>query len=66
MSFIISVGRSGGWYRSCTRTAWRICLGHVAVTLLFHDIDAVFDTALTAKEAHRGSTHIEYAVRCDA
>ena len=57
MSFLLTIGRSGGWYHSFTRTAWRICLGPVALTLVFHDLDAVLSAALITQEVRRGATH---------
>ena len=57
MSLPLTVGRSSGYYRSFTRTAWRICLGPVALTLVFHDLDAVLGAALTDQEVRRGATH---------
>ena len=57
MSLILSVGPFAGCYRSFTRTAWRICVGPVALTLVFHDLDAVLAAALTDQEVRRGATH---------
>ena len=66
MSLILSVGPSGGFYRSFTGTAGRISLGHVAITLVFYDPDAVLGAARSDQAVRRGATPQSHAVRADA
>jgi hypothetical protein len=40
LSFTIIIGKYGGFYTLFTRQAWRICLGWVAFTLYFCDLEA--------------------------
>ena len=43
MSFIFSIGKYGGFYHLVSKTSIRLCLGWVAFTILFVDVDLVFD-----------------------
>lgn len=45
MSFIVSIGPYGGFYPHISASAWRLCLGWVAFTVIFKDIDPVLDAA---------------------
>lgn len=42
MTFAISIGKWGGFYWSFKHN-WRICIGFVAFTVLFVDIDEILD-----------------------
>ena len=39
MTIAISVGRWGGIYTQPGRKSWRLCLGFVAFTVIFQDLD---------------------------
>jgi len=39
MTFALSVGRWGGFYFERSEMSWRLCLGWMAFTLLFEDLD---------------------------
>ena len=39
MSFIFSFGAWGGFWGAASENSWRLCLGWMAITLLFKDFD---------------------------
>lgn len=41
MTITINFGGNGGIYTSFTRKAWRVCLGYVALTVYWFDLDDV-------------------------
>jgi hypothetical protein len=45
----ISIGKFGGLYARFPRESWRICLGFVAFTVVFHDDWFLVDWAKSKK-----------------
>lgn len=52
MTFAISIGKWGGFYAEFKHN-WRICLGFVAFTVLFVDIDEILDVLVKVTSAVR-------------
>lgn len=48
MSLVLSIGPWGGFYTHRSTLSWRLCLGFVAVTVLFKDVDFVWAAGLSA------------------
>lgn len=40
MSLILSIGKYGGFY-IYTKQSFRVCIGWIAITILFEDIDLI-------------------------
>ena len=45
-SLLLNWGESGGFYTHFTPLTWRVCLGKLAITLAFLDLDEVLDYLL--------------------
>lgn len=52
LSFTICIGSYGGFYCKFSSVAWRVCLGHIAFTLYFCDLED-FITTLTEKKKRK-------------
>lgn len=46
MSFILSFGKYGGFYIKNGKISFRVCLGWMAFTILYEDIDNTFNRIL--------------------
>ncbi len=50
MSLVINIGKWGGIYTHASKTAARLCLGFVALTVYFFDMDDLMDIYLPKAE----------------
>jgi len=52
MSIALSFGKWGGFYFEPGDMAWRLCLGWMALTLLFEDLDVWLERYVSLCECH--------------
>ena len=52
MTFALSVGKWGGFYFERSEMSWRLCLGCMAFTLLFEDLDVWLERYVSLSECH--------------